>query len=56
MGIFSLILRCSWEADQGPMLSQKILHFLSVKSIGVVDCRIVFNDGSNYTTIFLKEL
>lgn len=54
--VVQVLLGCAWEAFETSVLDHVVFDFLDVKSIRVVDGRVVLTNGGDQTAIFLNKL
>jgi hypothetical protein len=56
VGLLKLSLGSAGESVEGALLGHPVLDSLNIKTLRVVDSRVVLNNGSDFASIFLDEL
>jgi hypothetical protein len=56
IGVVEFLHSGTGEAIKGTVLFHEVLNVLHNKTVGVVDSRVVFNNGGHNTTVLLKEV
>ena len=54
--VLGLNLLSTWVASEGSMLSEPLLGIIGVDTSGVVDGRVVLDDGGDLSTVTVEEL
>jgi len=56
VGVLGSVLSGFWISCEGSVLGQVVLHVVNLEAVWVVDSRVVFDDGSDLSTVSLNEL